>query len=65
MRRSTCRQWGNESKVHICRLTCEDGGFKKLHKLVDLDEHIDGHFEVSADTVSSRLAVERYNAYKI
>jgi hypothetical protein len=51
--------------VHICRLTCEDGGFKKLHKLVDLDEHIDGHFEVSADTVSSRLAVERYNAYKI
>jgi hypothetical protein len=33
-------------------LTCEDRGFEELDKLVDLDEHVDGHFEVGTIFVS-------------
>lgn len=41
--------------VHSTRRTvhtCEDWGFKKLDKLVYLDEHIDCHFEVGTSSVS-------------
>lgn len=34
------------------RLTREDRGFEELHKLVDLDEHIDRHLELGAEEIS-------------
>ena len=33
-------------------LTCEHGGFEELDKLVNLDKHIDRHFEVRTGVVS-------------
>lgn len=35
--------------------TCEDRGFEQLDELVNLDEHVDGHFEVGAVCVSVSL----------
>jgi hypothetical protein len=32
--------------------TREDGGFEQLHELIDLDEHVDGHFEFRTMQIS-------------
>jgi hypothetical protein len=34
------------------RLTCENGGFEQLNELVDLDERVDSHLQISAVHVS-------------
>jgi hypothetical protein len=33
-------------------LTCENGGFEQLNELVDLDERVDSHLQISAVHVS-------------
>jgi hypothetical protein len=39
-------------------LTCEDWGFEELNKLIDLDEHVDGHFEVGTGFVSINVRAD-------
>jgi hypothetical protein len=47
--------------VRTCEdLTCEDRGFEELDKLVDLDEHVDSHFEVGTSVVSFNVRMNMY-----
>lgn len=50
-------------------LTCEDWRFEELDKLIDLDEHVDRHFEVGTGVVSMYatnmiLPTETYNIWR-
>ena len=47
-------------------LTCKDGRLQQLNQFVDLDQHLDGHFELDAVLVRSVSSSDNgRGAYKI